>query len=422
MGTAQIGESVVDEILRLASEGKTNTEIADEIGCSRDTVRRHKMKLEGNGEKIREKELKERAKKAQEKQEKKEETPEEKADRLRMLAQERELLRDVGGEKSFRSFLERLYEKNVDRLPPPPKFKPATKNNEDVKETLVAIWSDWHYAEIVKKEAVQGLNEYNRSIAAARVYSLVQKIISIKSKMGRGGWRFPRLVIAANGDMVSGSIHDVEKSSDPNNIILASYECARLLALAIRDLAAHFEEILVVGTSGNHGRLPDNRHVPQKEPTRNWDTSIYLMSMIALENVDNVSFVIPDSYMAVTEIEGHLFGQSHGHDIRGWMHTPIYGFNRMVSSLNSIRVNQGNPINYFIFGHFHNKISVDYAGAEYFCNGSLIGGTEYSVNTLGKADKPCQWLLGVHEDHGVTHRWPLYPNVKDGAYEVKAII
>ncbi len=65
----------------------------------------------------------------------------------------------------------------------------------------------------------------------------------------------------------------------------------------------------------------------------------------------------------------------------------------------------------YLIGHFHTATSMPSATGEVFVNGSLIGGTEYSVNALGKSDRPTQWLLGVHEEHGVTHRWPVYPDV-----------
>jgi len=346
------------------------------------------------------------------------ETPEQRATRMRELSRERDLLRDVAGEKSFRSFLESLAAETVERLAPPPKPKPFRPHRGAVSETLVTQWSDWHWAEIVKSEAVQGLNNYNAAVGRARVWSIVDKLRNIKARMEKGGWHFPRAVVAVNGDLISGSIHEVEKHSDPNNVILAAYQCGRLLALALRDVAAEFPEVWVVCTPGNHGRLPDHRRVASKEPSRNWDTLIALIAKTACESIGHMRFIIPDSYTAVYEVEGHLFGQSHGHDVKSWMHTPIYGLNRMVSSLNAIRVTRGKPINYFLFGHFHNKVSVDYGGAEYFVNGSLIGGTEFSVNALGKADRPCQWMLGVHKEHGVTHRWPLYAEEENGTYEV----
>jgi predicted transcriptional regulator len=386
------------------SVGKSKTEVARMLGISRDSVNRYSKDL----------------KTAQKIDLQPPETAQERAERIRQLSVQRDLLKSTEGEQSFRWFLESLLHETVDRLDPPPKYKKEKCREEKTEETMVALWSDWHYGELVKAESVQGLNEYNPDIASARVYSLVQKTIGIKNKLERGGWNFPRLVIALNGDMITGSIHELEKSSSPNNIVLASYQCARLLALAIRDLAAEFESVTVISTSGNHGRLDSkSKSTPSKEPLRNWDSVVYLNAMTALENVKNVEFLIPDSYTAVFEVEGYTFAQNHGHDIKAFGTViPIYGFNRMVSSLNSIRVCRSDPINYFLFSHYHSASRVSYAGSEYMINGSLIGATEYGVNSLGKADKPCQLLFGVHRDHGITSSWNINPKDDDGMYEV----
>ena len=42
----------------------------------------------------------------------------------------------------------------------------------------------------------------------------------------------------------------------------------------------------------------------------------------------------------------------------------------------------------------------------------MKSGTEFSVNSLGKSDKPKQWLLGVHQEHGITHRWQVVPTIE----------
>jgi hypothetical protein len=139
-----------------------------------------------------------------------------------------------------------------------------------------------------------------------------------------------------------------------------------------------------------------------------------------LADCANVKFTLPDSYSAVYEVEGWRFYQGHGHDIKSWQSIPFYGISRAATGLNALRVAAGVPIHYFLFSHFHNPGSICAPGSEYFVNGSLIGGTEFSVNGLGRSDKPCQWLLGVHRDHGVTHRWPIQadgPGV-GGSYDV----
>jgi hypothetical protein len=339
--------------------------------------------------------------------------------RLRELFREREALRDVAGERSFRAYLAGLIQAAAPTLPPPPKFRAAPPALDAVDESLLLVLSDWHAYEVVKPERVLGLNTYNADVAGRRVWQVGRSVASIREKMTRAGWRFPRLVVAANGDFISGTIHEVERHSDAPNVVQAAFGCGMLLAQLLRDLAAGFEAVEVFGTSGNHGRLPDARRVQQKDPTRSWDYLIYLFARTALADCPNVRFFLPDSYSVVYDVEGWRFMQTHGHDVKSWQNIPFYGISRAATGINALRSAIGEPIHYFLYSHFHNKGSIEAAGGEYFVNGSLIGGTEFSVNGLGRADRPCQWLLGVHRENGVTHRWPLYADAKGatGTYD-----
>lgn len=352
-------------------------------------------------------------------------TAEERRTSARELARERAELEAVAGERSFRAYLDALIRDAVPTIDPPPKYREPKKTAGAVDESLILLLSDWHAYEIVKPERVYGLNDFNADVLGRRVWRVVHGVRSIADKLRRGGWRFPRLVVGCNGDFISGTVHEVEKHSDAPNVIQAAIGCGLLLAQSLRDLAASFESVEVFGTSGNHGRLPDHKRVSQKDPSRSWDYLIYSVARQALADCPGVRFFLPDSYSAAYEVEGWRFAQNHGHDVKSWNAIPFYGISRAVTGLNALLTAAGKPINYFLFSHFHNPGSIAAAGGEYFVNGSLIGGTEYSVNGLGRADKPCQWLLGVHRDHGVTHRWPIQaegPTVngeKAGSYDVR---
>lgn len=330
--------------------------------------------------------------------------------RARELQAEREALREVAGERSLRSHLTRLFHEIAPKLQPAPKYVPPKRTAKEVtSETLLLHLSDWHYGERVAAESTRGFNAYDTDIAAARVASVVRGAIGIADKMrAGGGWRFPRLVVALNGDLVTGTIHELERHSDPENIIWSTYSAGLLLADAVRTLAGSFPQVDVYCTSGNHGRLPDARRMQSKDPTRNWDTAVALFAKTALANCPNVTVEIPNSYAVSYEVEGTTVLQSHGHDIKSWSGIPWYGISRFLGNYNGMEAARGGRIGAYLFGHFHSQTNITYPGGEAFVNGSLIGGTEWTVGTLGKADRPCQMMLAFHADHGVTHRWPIY--------------
>jgi hypothetical protein len=223
-----------------------------------------------------------------------------------------------------------------------------------------------------------------------------------------GGYAHERLAIAAIGDMVSGTIHELEKHSDHDNIVWCVYETGLVLADAVRRLSAEYPLVEAFCTSGNHGRLPDARRVQQKEPTRSWDTLVYLFAREHLRLCQGVKWFIPNSYSAAFDLYGWRFLQTHGHDVKSWNQIPWYGLNRLVSNINALEAGRGTPIDYWLFAHFHNPASLPHATGESFVNGSLIGGNEFSLNALGRIDRPTQWMLFVHPEMGLTTREPLF--------------
>lgn len=306
---------------------------------------------------------------------------EERRQRIRDLSIEKELVTSVAGERSFRRFLEGLIERVAPQVPvppPPPPFPKATKDT--TTESLVLMLSDWHAYEVVSAARTRGFNAYDSSIFGERVRSIVEKTISISQRLSGAGWQFPKLVISLNGDLVSGTIHEVERHSDAPSIIHAVWGTGLVLAQVVSDLAAVFPEIEIFCTSGNHGRLPDARRVQQKDPTRSWDTMIAILAREATRGLgDRVRWYMPDSYSVLFDVEGYTFLQTHGHDVKSWQGIPFYGLNRLVSTVATLEASRGAVVNYVLCGHFHNAGSLSVPAGELIVNGCFPAGTEVSV-------------------------------------------
>lgn len=329
--------------------------------------------------------------------------------RLKALREEREALTAIAGERSLRAELEAVVSRIVPQFGPPPPYVPPKVDADASRETVVQMFSDWHCGENVSYEATRGFNEYDDSIFRERLDRIVRGHLGIKERLEKGKlYQFERLVVGCNGDFVSGTIHELEKHSDHDNIVWAVHATGRALAEALRAFAAAYPTVEVFCTSGNHGRLPDARRVQQKEPTRSWDTLVYLFAKEMLRDVPNVKFWIPNSYSVAWDIYRFRFLQTHGHDVKSWASIPWYGLNRLVGNINALEAGRGKPVHYWLFAHFHNPSSLPHATGESFVNGSLIGANEFALNALGRADRPTQWMLMVHPEHGVTSRWPLY--------------
>ena len=271
------------------------------------------------------------------------EVEQERLARLKGLREERQALREVAGEKSLRTMLELLIHRAVPVFPLPKARPIPTVSAEAEQETLLLVLSDFHGFELVSPEATRGLNEYSGFIMCQRAHRVVESVLSIKQRMERGGgWVFPKLVIALNGDMVSGTIHEVERHTDAQNIVTATYGVGLLVAAMVQDLAAAFGEVEVFCISGNHGRLPDARKMQSKDPLRNFDTLIALTAKEVTRQLPNVSWHIPNAYAVAYDIEGWTVLQQHGDNVPpGALSVPLYGIDRQVRNINALEAQRG---------------------------------------------------------------------------------
>jgi hypothetical protein len=391
VAATKLPDQLVQQIHELAASGLTKTEVSARTGVWRGTVAKYWPADVPHPEPVR--------------------TPvETESERWRQEREKKlhqEAIKQAAAEVGFRAFIDELVRDAAEAVHP---GKPVVhKTPKSVTpETMHQSLCDWHWGELVTKERTLGLNEYNASIARSRVRQVIESHLGIKERLERGGFAYPRLVVAANGDMVSGTIHDVEKHTDPANIVQASIDCGQTLGEAIRDLAQHYEAVEVFGTVGNHGRLPDARKLQDKEPCRSWDYLIYRWAEKVTSACPNVQWFIPDAYSVIYEVEGWRFLQDHGSFVKSWNNIPFYGIKRRVTSLNAIRHQLQEPIHYSVMGHFHQASANEMPGGEVFVSGSLKGPDEFSVNHLGQGGRPSQLMFGVHPGNGVTGRWPIY--------------
>ena len=185
------------------------------------------------------------------------------------------------------------------------------------------------------------------------------------------------------------------------------------LAAAIRDLSAHYERVTVVCTSGNHGRLPDAKRMQQKDPTRNWDTLVYLFAESNLFNLDNVRFLIPDSYVASFSIGSKRFVQYHGHGIKSWNSIPHYGIGRWTPLHALMRLSHESAGQLLpAVSHFHSGIGNAFRGRQDFHK--WVSHRRHGIlrQRNRACDAPSQKMMFVSDPVGVNSEWSLYGEVE----------
>lgn len=281
------------------------------------------------------------------------------------------------------------------------------------QETAVLLFGDPHIGEKVDKNVVCGFGEYDFDIFNKRLKFLAESMRSIIIRK-LTGYKIDKLCIFGLGDMVSGRIHDelIENSED---IIFQIMNGAFVTAQFVLELAQMFPEIEIDGVLGNHGRLITKKYY--KKRYTNWDYVFYQFLGIFLANNPRIKCNFPKSFFIIKKVRGWTFLLIHGDNIRGWMGIPWYGIERMMWKLGDLLKDKGIQVDYRILGHFHNTGEIDRAFGELVINGSIIGGTEYSLMSMGEFNRPTQLFFGVHTEIGMTWRYPLRLDLK-GVEEV----
>jgi len=281
------------------------------------------------------------------------------------------------------------------------------------QETAVLLLSDLHLGEIVDRDVVCGFGEYNFDIFNKRLKFLAKSMRSIIVRK-LTGYKIDKLCIFGLGDMVSGRIHDelIENSED---IIFQIMNGAFITAQFVLELAQMFPEIEIDGVLGNHGRIIRKKYY--KRRYTNWDFVFYQFLGMFLAKNKRIKCNFPKSFFVIKKIRGWTFLLIHGDNIRSWMGIPWYGIERMMWKLGDLLKDKGTNVNYRILGHFHNTGELDRAFGELIINGSMIGGTEFSLMSIGEFNRPTQLFFGVHTEIGMTWRYPLRLDLK-GVEEV----
>lgn len=282
-----------------------------------------------------------------------------------------------------------------------PTIKKYNGKKKVIQETLVAHLSDEHADQIVLPHQVGGLERYDFRIASRRAETYIDSLLKFSQKT-LSNYQFDRLWIFANGDHVSGEIHNLKDHSQYRNAFRNALAIGQLHALMLRDLAPHFKEIKILYLPGNHGR----RSI-KKDYHGAWDNWDYLVAETArlhCINVGNIEFMIPDSYSACVEIEGFNFAVTHGDEIRSWNSIPWYGIERKTRRLAALSAAQRRRIDYYCFAHFHAPATQDALGGETIINGSWMATSPFAYEKMSVYTEPSQWLHGVHRDYGISWR------------------
>lgn len=277
-----------------------------------------------------------------------------------------------------------------------PKEKSSTS-----EATPVIVASDWHIEELVKPEAVSGLNRYDLAIAEARVknfFASSHRLIKLLNQ----DVKIHNVVLALLGDFISNAeLHGGEHSENmqlpPTEAV---HTCQSWLIGGIEFLLDHTDKTLLIPChSGNHARTT----YKTREGNENGHSLEYLMYLhlaAYFRGEKRVQFNIGGGYHSYLDVYGHTLRFHHGHAIRyaggvGGITIPV---NKAIAQWDLAR-----KADLDVFGHYH---QLNYM-PKFVSNGSLIGYNAFALSIKAAYERPQQALFLIDKKRGRTCSWPI---------------
>lgn len=272
---------------------------------------------------------------------------------------------------------------------------------EYADEDQILLFSDAHAGEVIKKEEIDGFNEYNFEIMCRRLWDLGRRTIAIKN-LHSHAFPIKRLWVFSLGDMVTGEIHNMAETNE-FPIISTIMQSAMVYAQFLMKLAANYEEIHYVGVAGNHDRRHEKPRT--KSSYDNWAWILNWCISLLCKDQTNIKFHVPKSPFVKVNVRGWNWLVRHGHGkTASFAGIPFYGISKKHSAFQELYRKRGG-FDYEAMGHFHQQTILK--DNRLFINGSIIGANEFAVNELAAYSPPSQTLLGINDKRGVTYTYRL---------------
>lgn len=285
---------------------------------------------------------------------------------------------------------------------PPAWTTEAPKRAKVVHGIPTLMLSDLHFGETVFAAQVNGVNEYNTTIAKRRLRRVVSGAVKLLRQTLAPG-EFGGMVCVLGGDMVDGVIHDELRDTADETAIQSVVTLHDELVPAIKALADEFGRLHVPCVVGNHGRL-DRKPRMKNGPALNLDWMLYqfLARTVGADPKykGRVTFQIPDGFDASYRVFGTRYMLTHGDSFTGGsgITGPLLPWMRGDAKTRKQYGAIGMPYDVLVMGHWH---QLRYLG-QIVVNGSLVGFNEYALKSRFDYEPPQQALWLTHPVRGMT--------------------
>lgn len=307
--------------------------------------------------------------------------------------------------KELESSLSRFAQVKPQDMKVPAWLKPKRSTKEH-HGTPVLMLSDLHLDEVVDPLEMDGLNEYNREIAHARLEKVINGAITL-TKDYVAGLTLDGIVVPLDGDILTGDIHPELVKTNEAPVQASVVHWVPALASALTHLADEFGQVFVPTADGNHDRDPLNRRTPTKKRAESsYAWIIYNWLADTLRHDKRITFSISTSPMQRFDIYDTRFLLTHGDAFRsqggvGGLYPALL---KWLLRMHNLYSQAHNDFDYALLGHWHQLLW----GSDFIVNGSLKGYDEYARFLGFNFERPQQALFIVTPENGIVQRLPVF--------------
>lgn len=223
---------------------------------------------------------------------------------------------------------------------------------------LLVSLNDIHYGANVDNY----WNKYNSDICRQMMCKYIDRIISIGKTHDS-----ENCIVWANGDQISGNIHNSIAITNKENVIEQITGVSELIAEFLAELSKHFATVQYVSVAGNHSRI-DIKDRALKDERLDDLVEWYLSARLQQhENVIFGQYEKVDSTMYLIDIRGKTYCGVHG------------DYDGSAAKVQTLQTMARRPLYAVLSGHLHHNRIDCVQGVRTIMAGSFLGMDDYCV-------------------------------------------
>lgn len=254
---------------------------------------------------------------------------------------------------------------------------------------LLVSLNDIHYGAQVNNY----WNTYNSDVCREMMCRYLDRVISIGETHNS-----ENCIVWANGDEISGNIHQSIAVTNKENVIEQIKGVSELIAEFLAELSKHFRQVIFVSVSGNHSRIEPNKD--RALTSERLDDLVEWYLSARLQNFDNVIIGTPDIHTTAAANSVKVDETMYLIDIRGKTYCGVHGdFDGSAGKVQALQTMAGKPLYAVLSGHLHHNKTDEVQGVKTIMAGSFLGMDDYCVQKriFGKAEQ----MVCVCDESGI---------------------